>query len=195
MRRTEDVADSERRDAAESTPKPGTGSSAAGARDDNLAEPGPEAGADGFVAGDGLVDGNGFVDDKVDLVEEFADETAPADEVREASLPVTERDAEDDGELVSVAAARTGTTRTNGSSRTAKKGRATPRQRATRTGKRAGPVAFVQESIAELRKVVYPTGPQLLNYFVVVLIFVLFVIAFVSLLDLVFGWAILKVFS
>ena len=61
--------------------------------------------------------------------------------------------------------------------------------------KRTGPVTFVKESVGELRKVVYPTGPQLLNYFVVVLIFVLFIIAFVSVLDLAFGWAILKVFS
>lgn len=189
------MADSERRDAAESTPKPGSGSSAAGGRDDKVAESGPEAAVDGFGAGNGFVDANGFVDDKVDLADEFADESAPADEVQGGSLPVTDPDAADDGELVSVAAAQTSTTRARGSSRTEKKGRATPRQRATRTGKRTGPVAFVQESIAELRKVVYPTGPQLLNYFVVVLIFVLFVIAFVSLLDLVFGWAILKVFS
>ena len=34
------------------------------------------------------------------------------------------------------------------------------------------------ESIGELRKVVYPTGQQVLQYFVVVLVFVLFVIAY-----------------
>ena len=77
-----------------------------------------------------------------------------------------------------------------------KKGRATAkRDDSAPTHKRTGPVTFVKESVGELRKVVYPTGPQLLNYFVVVLIFVLFIIAFVSVLDLVFGWAILKVFS
>ena len=54
---------------------------------------------------------------------------------------------------------------------------------------------FVRESVGELRKVVYPTGQQLLNYFVVVLVFVLFVIAYVSLLDLGMGWAIFRVFS
>ena len=47
----------------------------------------------------------------------------------------------------------------------------------------------------QLRKVVYPTGQQLINYFVVVLVFVLFVIAYVSLLDLGLGWAIFKIFS
>jgi preprotein translocase subunit SecE len=60
---------------------------------------------------------------------------------------------------------------------------------------RTTPIKFVRQSIAELRKVVYPTGPQLINYFVVVLVFVLFVIAYVSLLDLGFGWAIFKIFS
>jgi preprotein translocase subunit SecE len=60
---------------------------------------------------------------------------------------------------------------------------------------RTGPVTFVRESVGELRKVVYPTGQQLLNYFVVVLVFVLFVIAYVSLLDLGLGAAVFKVFS
>ena len=60
---------------------------------------------------------------------------------------------------------------------------------------RTTPIKFVRQSIGELRKVVYPTGPQLINYFVVVLVFVLFVIAYVSLLDLGFGWAIFKIFS
>ncbi len=60
---------------------------------------------------------------------------------------------------------------------------------------RTGPVTFVRESVGELRKVVYPTGQQLLNYFVVVLVFVLFIIAYVSLLDLGMGWAIFRVFS
>ena len=42
---------------------------------------------------------------------------------------------------------------------------------------------------------VYPTGEQLIKYFVVVLVFVLFVIAYVSLLDLGFGAAIFEIFS
>lgn len=61
--------------------------------------------------------------------------------------------------------------------------------------RRTGPVTFVRESVGELRKVVYPTGPQLLKYFVVVLIFVLFVIAYVSLLDLGFGAAMFRIFA
>ena len=60
---------------------------------------------------------------------------------------------------------------------------------------RTTPVKFVRQSVGELRKVVYPTGQQLINYFVVVLVFVLFVIAYVSLLDLGFGAAIFRIFS
>lgn len=77
-----------------------------------------------------------------------------------------------------------------------KKVKATPRQnQVAEKERRTGPVTFLRESVGELQKVVYPTGQQLLNYFVVVLIFVLFIIAIVSLLDLAFGKAILAVFS
>ncbi len=51
---------------------------------------------------------------------------------------------------------------------------------------------FSRQSAAELRKVIWPTGDQLRQYFVVVLIFVLFIITFVGLLDLFFGWGLLK---
>ena len=60
---------------------------------------------------------------------------------------------------------------------------------------RTTPVAFIRQSVGELRKVVYPTGQQLGNYFLVVLVFVLFVIAYVSLLDLGIGKLIFAVFS
>ena len=77
-----------------------------------------------------------------------------------------------------------------------KKDKATPKQkRDSVEHKRTGPVTFVKQSVAELRKVVYPTGPQLANYFVVVLIFVLFIIAYVSLLDLGIGAAIFRIFA
>ncbi|WP_375433539.1 preprotein translocase subunit SecE [uncultured Friedmanniella sp.] len=81
--------------------------------------------------------------------------------------------------------------------RPAPKAKNTPTPSRDRPAKptRTGPVTFVRESVGELRKVVYPTGQQLLNYFVVVLVFVLFVIAYVSLLDLGMGWAIFRAFS
>jgi preprotein translocase subunit SecE len=108
----------------------------------------------------------------------------------------------DVGRLVGVGAPRRRSTSVaTGSSTPVKagresKGRATPGQRRRPAKKeRTGPVRFVRESIGELRKVVYPTGQQVLQYFVVVLVFVLFVIAYVSLLDLGFGTAIFKIFS
>ena len=82
--------------------------------------------------------------------------------------------------------------------------RPTPTPKGTPTSKRdqpakreprTTPAKFVRQSVGELRKVVYPTGEQLIKYFVVVLVFVLFIIAYVSLLDLGFGAAIFKIFS
>lgn len=61
--------------------------------------------------------------------------------------------------------------------------------------KRVTPAKFVAQSVGELRKVVWPTGSQVQQYFVVVLIFVLFIMTVVSLLDLGFGWVVLKVFG
>jgi len=85
----------------------------------------------------------------------------------------------------------------------AKKARAARSPKETPTSKRdqiekrerTTPAKFVRQSVGELRKVVYPTGQQLINYFVVVLVFVLFIIAYVSLLDLGLGAAIFKIFS
>jgi preprotein translocase subunit SecE len=77
-----------------------------------------------------------------------------------------------------------------------KKGHATPRQRAgAEESKHTTPAEFVRGSVAELRKVVYPTRQQLGNYFVVVLIFVALVIAIVSALDYGFGALVVKVFT
>ncbi|MFT4216715.1 MAG: preprotein translocase subunit SecE [Micropruina sp.] len=79
-----------------------------------------------------------------------------------------------------------------------KKDHATPKQRAAgtaRTKKRTTPASFVRESAGELRKVVWPTATQLRQYFVVVLVFVLLVILYVSALDLLFGWGLLQIFG
>ena len=75
------------------------------------------------------------------------------------------------------------------------KGTPTAKRDVEPTEERTTPVAFVQQSVGELRKVVYPTGQQLGNYFVVVLVFVLFIIALVSLLDLAIGKLVFAIFS
>ncbi|WP_206447455.1 preprotein translocase subunit SecE [Agrococcus sp. KRD186] len=48
-------------------------------------------------------------------------------------------------------------------------------------------VAFLKEVLVELRKVVTPTRKELIRYTLVVLVFVVFMMLFVSALDLVFG--------
>lgn len=78
------------------------------------------------------------------------------------------------------------------------KGHATAKQRKHVPGeehRRATPVQFVRESVAELKKVVWPTLSQLQQYFIVVLVFVLIMIGIVALLDVAFGTAILKIFG
>jgi preprotein translocase subunit SecE len=54
---------------------------------------------------------------------------------------------------------------------------------------------FLRQVIAELRKVVWPTREQLVTYFIVVLVFVLAMIAIVSVLDFVFGTVIFQIFG
>jgi len=100
-------------------------------------------------------------------------------------------------EPAGVAAATDGASAKTATRRSARAPKGAPTKKRDQRVKqeRTTPVKFVRQSIAELRKVVYPTGQQLINYFVVVLVFVLFVIAYVSLLDLGLGWAIFKIFS
>jgi preprotein translocase subunit SecE len=54
---------------------------------------------------------------------------------------------------------------------------------------------FYRQVVAELRKVVYPTQEQLVTYFIVVMIFVAFMMALVSALDLAFGKLVFAVFA
>ena len=61
--------------------------------------------------------------------------------------------------------------------------------------KRTSPITFYRQVIAELRKVVWPTRPQVVNYFWVVLVFVLIMMAIVAGLDYGFGQASFKIFA
>ncbi len=105
-------------------------------------------------------------------------------------LPLTEE------EQVAIAAA--GARPVRKSAVVEAKGRAT-RKRSEATApthqKRTTPAEFVRESVEELKKVIWPSLSQWQQYFVVVLVFVLFIIAIVSALDLLFGWAMLQVFG
>jgi len=61
--------------------------------------------------------------------------------------------------------------------------------------KRISPFTFYRQVVAELRKVVWPTQQQLSTYFIVVLVFVLVMMAIVSLLDLGLGKLFFEIFS
>ena len=61
--------------------------------------------------------------------------------------------------------------------------------------KRTSPSTFYRQVVAELRKVVWPTQQQLITYFFVVLVFVIAVMALVTVLDLAFGKLIFELFT
>ena len=61
--------------------------------------------------------------------------------------------------------------------------------------KRTSLPTFYRQVVAELRKVVYPTQEQLITYFIVVMVFVIFMMALVSGLDLVIGKAVFWLFN
>ena len=54
---------------------------------------------------------------------------------------------------------------------------------------------FVRQVLAELRKVIWPTRRDLITYTAVVLVFVLFMVAVVSLYDFGFSQLVLRVFG
>ncbi|WP_181780205.1 preprotein translocase subunit SecE [Pseudonocardia pini] len=78
------------------------------------------------------------------------------------------------------------------------KGRPT-RSRGEGAPRKASPFArlvrFLREVVAELRKVIWPTRKQLVTYTIVVLVFVAFMVALVSLLDWVFGLGVEALFG
>ena len=61
--------------------------------------------------------------------------------------------------------------------------------------KRTSIPTFYRQVVAELRKVVWPTQQQLITYFFVVLVFVVVVMALVTVLDLAFGKLVFEVFT
>ena len=60
--------------------------------------------------------------------------------------------------------------------------------RDSRRGVWARMVLFIRQVLDELSKVVTPTRKELVNYTLVVLVFVVIMMAFVSVLDIFFGW-------
>ncbi len=60
---------------------------------------------------------------------------------------------------------------------------------------RTSPATFLRQVVAELRKVVWPTQQQLITYFFVVMVFVIAMMAVVTVLDLAFGKLIYQIFQ
>ena len=67
--------------------------------------------------------------------------------------------------------------------------------RSEKKSDRTSPVTFYRQVVAELRKVVWPTQQQLVTYLIVVIVFVIVMIAYVSLLDVAFGKAVFALFG
>jgi preprotein translocase subunit SecE len=70
-----------------------------------------------------------------------------------------------------------------------------PEVSSSKREKRTSPATFYRQVVAELRKVVWPTQEQLVTYFIVVMVFVIFMMALVSLLDLGIGKLVFEVFA
>lgn len=152
-------------------------------------EDGPSEDLPGELLADHLVDAEPY--------EVTADEHE-AEELDEASADADDSvsDVEQLEEAESVAAiARSSRPQRR---QTPAKGRPTPRSRKVVTravDKRTTPVQFANESVEELKKVVWPTWPQVRQYFVAVLVFVLAVILYVSLIDTGVGALMLQLFG
>ena len=64
-----------------------------------------------------------------------------------------------------------------------------------RPGRLRRAITFYKQVVAELRKVIWPTRRELLTYTSVVIVFVVFMVAVVSLFDFTFSQAVDKVFG
>jgi preprotein translocase subunit SecE len=60
---------------------------------------------------------------------------------------------------------------------------------------RTGPIQFLREVRGELRKVAWPTRPEIINYSIIVLFTVVVLTAYIATLDFAFGEAIFKLFE
>jgi preprotein translocase subunit SecE len=60
--------------------------------------------------------------------------------------------------------------------------------------KRTTPALFIRQVVAELRKVIWPTRNELITYTMVSLVFVLILVAIVTLMDQGLKWGIYKIF-
>jgi preprotein translocase subunit SecE len=146
------------------------------------------------------------VDDAAELeaAEDEVAAEAEADEDKVVAAPARRRrgritvgdDAEDDDEApVSRRAARSAS-RPAGREGTGTRSRAAAeRARAEEVRQKRSLRRFLREVVAELRKVIWPGRRELITYTTVVIVFVAFMVALVSGLDLIFAKGVLAVFG
>jgi preprotein translocase subunit SecE len=67
--------------------------------------------------------------------------------------------------------------------------------RAAKRAPRTTPAVFFRQMVAELRKVIWPTRKELVTYTIVCLVFVLFMVIFVTALDYGFTKLVIAVFG
>jgi preprotein translocase subunit SecE len=60
---------------------------------------------------------------------------------------------------------------------------------------RTGPIQFLREVRGELRKVAWPTRPEVINYSIIVLITVVVLTTYIATLDFAFGEAVFRLFE
>ena len=161
---------------------------------------------------DGVTSGSGDSDAPDATTPTGAEDLGPAAEVGtpDGATSAGADDVEDaTGPSAAAVARPTGKRRTSGAgSRPARpvaegskraSGRATARRSVAEAPARRGPVSravrFLREVVAELRKVIWPTRKELVTYTSVVLVFVTFMVALVSGLDLLFAKGVLALFG
>jgi len=71
----------------------------------------------------------------------------------------------------------------------------TPRPALKEGGKRTGPRQFLREVRAELRKVAWPTRPEVINYALIVLFTLALLIGIIFVLDFLFAKGVLFLFE
>jgi preprotein translocase subunit SecE len=67
--------------------------------------------------------------------------------------------------------------------------------RAAKRAPRTTPAVFFRQMVAELRKVIWPTRKELVTYTIVCMVFVLFMVIFVTALDYGFTKLVIAVFG
>ncbi|OLR90667.1 preprotein translocase subunit SecE [Actinokineospora bangkokensis] len=120
-------------------------------------------------------------------------------ERRGANRPAARKDADPKTEKVKAVRPAGKTAAGAGADKPAadKKGRPTPNRerKAEKVGFFARIARYLREVVAELRKVIWPTRKQMATYTLVVLVFVAFMVALVSGLDLLLGKGVFWLFA